>query len=290
MAELNSTKYIDDLLFVSVKENNLTNVIKLVEMGADINIKVKHITEFNNNTTSLLHIAAHNDAALVCKYLISKGIDPNITYSLGQTPFSFAISGNATKTAELLLKSGYKIQSSQILDNNDFYHAIFAARYKIATLMLKHDSTLAKMVFENDNNNNPFHVIAHHNARSVCKDLRMLTKSLIKYGADINHKNDYGSTPLHYAAHYFYQYTETLLKNGACPNIKNLKGETPLHISAQACTPVSAKALVKHGADLNAVDKYGSIPLFYSGGPVREILIYSRNHKENYRCSRENTK
>ena len=289
MTELNSTKYIDNLLLISVKENNLTNVIKLVEMGADINIKVKHITEYNNNTTSLLHIAAHNDAVLVCKYLISKGIDPNITDSLGQTPFSFAISGNATKTADLLLKSGYKIQSPQILDNNDFYHAIFATRYKIATLMLKHDTSLAKMLFKNDNNNNPLHVLAL-NSINVNKDLKELTKLLVKYGADINHKNDYFSTPLHYSAHYSEQYTETLLKNGACPNIKNLKGETPLHISAQACTPVSAKALVKHGADLNAVDKYGSIPLFYSGGPVRQILIYSRNHKENYRCSRENTK
>lgn len=54
-------------------------------------------------------------------------------------------------------------------------------------------------------------------------------RSLISEGADVNEKDKYGDTPLHYAAGYGRpNVVKLLVENGADPNSRDKEGATPL--------------------------------------------------------------
>jgi ankyrin repeat protein len=58
---------------------------------------------------------------------------------------------------------------------------------------------------------------------------------LLEYGADVNARNDTGSTPLHYAASSgCLSLVKLLLKYGGDPRIKNNEGKTPLDVAIRS--------------------------------------------------------
>jgi ankyrin repeat protein len=72
-----------------------------------------------------------------------------------------------------------------------------------------------------------------------------LAKFLIGYGADVNAKNNFNGTPLHYAESL--KMTKLLVENGADVNAQtNTEYETKLHTCVN---PEEAKYLLEHGAD-----------------------------------------
>lgn len=83
---------------------------------------------------------------------------------------------------------------------------------------------------------------------------------LIKNGADVNAKNEFEFTPLHFAAEKEHEnITEFLIKSGADINAKNkLSGNTALHLAKHEKI---AKLLVENGADINAKSQQGFTPL-----------------------------
>ncbi len=91
-----------------------------------------------------------------------------------------------------------------------------------------------------------------------------IIRLLIKAGADVNVKDEYGSTPLHTAALTNSEETINLLiKYGAKVSAKDTQGKTPLHVAASYSASRAARALLTHGADPMARDKDGNTPLHY---------------------------
>jgi len=126
-------------------------------------------------------------------------------------------------------------------------------------------------------------------------DLAEVKRLVVDCGVDPNvREDDYGATPLHYAAAYGYsEIVEFLLEHGADPNIRSKKyGITPLHFAAAFDypkivellhkkglsdyddTPLQAaefnypevvKLLLEHGANPNIQEnKYGWTPLHFA--------------------------
>ncbi len=81
---------------------------------------------------------------------------------------------------------------------------------------------------------------------------------LIEKGADVNLKDRYGETPLHYAAENgSTRMAEFLIASGADVNAKNAKGETPLHSATLWGYRQMVELLIAHGADLKAKTNEG---------------------------------
>ena len=102
-----------------------------------------------------------------------------------------------------------------------------------------------------------------------------LVEVLLKYGADVNAKDDYEYTALMYAAcdrndddsngSAKQAILEALLRHGADINAKNGEGgstgSTALHLAVQNGRLAAVKVLLKHGANVNIKNNYGKTPL-----------------------------
>ena len=88
-----------------------------------------------------------------------------------------------------------------------------------------------------------------------------LTLKLIEYGADVNAKNAYGSTPLHCASKGHHcevgSVLRLLLKHGGDVNARDNIGFTPLHEASYRGAMGIVPILLMHGADVEAVDSGG---------------------------------
>jgi len=90
-------------------------------------------------------------------------------------------------------------------------------------------------------------------------------KYLVEHEADIDEKDKYGSTPLHYVCESgnenIFKY---LVEHGANIYKENNFGETPLHFACFGGNEFFFKYLVEHGADIYEQERSGKTPLHYA--------------------------
>ena len=82
-----------------------------------------------------------------------------------------------------------------------------------------------------------------------------LIRSLLNHGADLNAVDIEGCTALHVAIDRFHpKAASMLIEGGAKEDLKDNKGQTPLQEAGGKGSLWIIGSLLKHGADLNAVD------------------------------------
>ena len=117
-----------------------------------------------------------------------------------------------------------------------------------------------------------------------------LVKKKIQSGADVNIKDDYGSTPLFLASEKGYtEIVKLLLEYGADVNVKDNHGETPLYLASKNGHAEIVKLLLAHGADVNVRTKHGNTPLYWASSNghtevVKVLLTHGAdvNVKDSY--------
>jgi hypothetical protein len=99
-------------------------------------------------------------------------------------------------------------------------------------------------------------------------------KRLLNEGADVNAKNKYGQTPLHWAATWGHlDIVKLLVDRGADINAKDEDGETPLHWAAANDHLDVVEFLLDRGADVNAKSGYGQTPLHWAATYSRLDIV-----------------
>ncbi|WP_065094557.1 MULTISPECIES: ankyrin repeat domain-containing protein [unclassified Wolbachia] len=105
--------------------------------------------------------------------------------------------------------------------------------------------------------------VLHHAVEiSDCKTVKLL----ITKGADINARDKKGYTPLHCAVFArSLENVKVLIRGGGEINAtKYINGCTPLHSACRLGAGIAIiKELVKAGAAVNQLDKYGATPMYY---------------------------
>jgi ankyrin repeat protein len=105
-------------------------------------------------------------------------------------------------------------------------------------------------------------------------------QELLKAGAEINAKNRRGETALHEAASGDIEVFRILLDAGADVNAASEPGQTALMMAAQAGKPEIIEELLKHKANINAVDtwdQWTALQWASSGGQLETVSLLIKN-------------
>ena len=281
----------------------------------------KLFAEMNTFGMLALHSATSAGALESVRFLVSEGIDPNYKpeggYSArirGQSPLHLAIATGNAEIVSLLLENGADAFAADSSGATPLHVATQYGHKPLVKMLVKVMGARAHA--RDKNGTTPLHIAARQGHRDLVAQLlfienkglrqrieKFLTSQLgndaanntdLSYLVDV--KNDFGLSPLHYAALAGREeVVELLLQQGANINTFNAQGLTPLFLAsrdghegvvellssqqeanlesgdAEAHTPLCVAVanghlrifarLLRRGADPHAKDKNGMIPL-----------------------------
>ncbi|XP_014351008.1 poly [ADP-ribose] polymerase tankyrase-1 isoform X3 [Latimeria chalumnae] len=203
-----------------------------------------------------LHFAAGYNRVSVVEYLLHHGADVHAKDKGGLVPLHNACSYGHYEVAELLVRHGASVNVADLWKFTPLHEAAAKGKYEICKLLLKHGADPTK---KNRDGNTPLDLVKEGDT-----DIQDLLR---------------GDAALLDAA-----------KKGCLARVQKLctpenincrdtqgRNSTPLHLAAGYNNLEVADYLLEHGADVNAQDKGGLIPLHnaasYGADDIRALLI-----------------
>jgi ankyrin repeat protein len=263
----------------------------LISMGADIGVK-----SFDGETPLFNAVAGgHKDLA---ELLISKGADVNVKDKNGQTVLHKAVRKDQKDLAELLISHNADLNAKDKVGGTPL------SRLFVFDAIYKQDPDLLQLLVNNgadvnympDDNPPPLYYAIWDNNQD-------LVRFLLSKGADVNNTPKGEYPPLHYAVwEKNISIVKILMEHGARFDAQDRDSSTAFREAASqgskailqlfvakgadaSTLPIAAcmgdmervKALVAHGADINAPDELGWTPLYWAVATaqteVAEFLI-----------------
>lgn len=184
------------------------------------------------NDAAFIHKAADEGYCSIIEDLLAHGADPNILNAGGDSLLMTACESRKADIVRTLIRNNANINFKNSSGRTILY-------YVIKNLNYNEDKLCYHIKFSDYSDEN--YEIAKKNLDDNCtchsNEWFEILKNFIDLGLDVNHKDGYDSTALHYAVHYnfndnFYHYvkelTSLLLKAGADVKSRNDNGNTPL--------------------------------------------------------------
>ncbi|XP_060624723.2 poly [ADP-ribose] polymerase tankyrase-2 isoform X2 [Anolis sagrei] len=221
----------------------------------------------------LLEAAKAGDMDTVKKLCTVQSVNCRDIEGRQSTPLHFAAGYNRVSVVEYLLQHGADVHAKDKGGLVPLHNACSYGHYEVAELLVKHGAVVNVADLWKFT---PLHEAAAKGKYEICK-------LLLQHGADPTKKNRDGNTPLDLVKDGDTDIQDLLrgdaalldaAKKGCLARVKKLcspdnvncrdtqgRHSTPLHLAAGYNNLEVAEYLLQHGADVNAQDKGGLIPL-----------------------------
>lgn len=279
-------KYINNvMLFITMKENDIPSIKKLLIKNVDLNSVFK--IEYENNKLlsivtsyeSVLYAAISNKNMLMCKILLKYGANPNINGICGKidnnydayfTPLGRAITTDKLLT-DILLKYGANPNTLTTENNSISSYTTFNCAVNIIDIAAGHRNFIgialllkANANIRSNNNYNKPHNIFNFCGKYTTDDIN----KLIHLNADINYINNNDCNILEHIIRkscYRTDYAITLINAKINIHRINKNGQ---NILFELCNHHGdyhidiVRALINNNIDINVIDNDGNTPLW----------------------------
>ena len=195
---------------------------------------------------------------------LNQGVDVSATDENGWTPLHKAIVYGYPGVVLLLLEVGADANVRFGVGGTPLWLAITddQADPEIVALLLEHGAD-ANAVGLAEEPGQMTHL--HWASISGGPTTYAVIKHLLTYGADVQARDNFGTTPLHYASQTSdHSVIQLLLDHGAHINAKGKDDWTPLHAASWSDKPPNVDLLLRKGADFNARNSHGQTPCEYT--------------------------
>ncbi len=165
---------------------------------------------------TLLHLASQKGQGANVLCLLQKGAQINARDLSGRTSLFLAVQQGHREVVQVLLQHKADFTLTSIEQETVLHAAAFYGYTQILEDLLKHPACKSLVHVKDQDGKSPLHKAVWGSSKPDVVAL------LIEYGADVNVKNNYGYTPLHWAAkHGHTASAEVLLAKGAQIDLVN---------------------------------------------------------------------
>ncbi len=251
-------------LHYAAHRNNLDAASVLIKTGADVNAA-------NELGATPLWLAAVNGSAEMVRRLLEAGANPNVSLTMGESPLMAAARSGALRSVEELLEGGADVDTAEYERGQTALMWAAAQKHADVARLLIHKgadiNARTKVYHQLENtagNTNPSgnFKMAHGGSTALMFVARngdvATARVLLEAGADVDDTAAAGTSALVIATHSGHGPLATyLLEKGADPNAAGA-GYTALHAAVLRSQHGLIKALIDHGADINARVEQGT--------------------------------
>jgi preprotein translocase subunit SecA len=252
-------------LMLAARQGMISIVQRLAKSGTNLHAR-------NKKGAQALHLAAAGGHTKIVEILLDLGADINTVESLKPdksdnythlTPLHYAATRGHTECFILLLKRGASLWIQDVVKNTALECSFLFNKYEMITVIRQlpefHDI---------QNQSALLNAAARFNQVS-------LVRELIQAGLSVNTTNEFGQTPLFFAAaNGALQTTIVLIEQGVDLEAKELDGgNTALHYAISSVSII--QELYKNGANLNCKNDKLETPLFRAcaGGKLSAVAM-----------------
>jgi ankyrin repeat protein/beta-lactamase regulating signal transducer with metallopeptidase domain len=198
-----------------------------------------------------IHLSACREDLTRVQTFLEEGMDVNTKDEFGCTPLHWAVLGESSDVAKLLISKGADVNAK---DARNFTPLLAARRLPVIELLISKGADISAQEGLQESTK-------LHNACSN-GDIKVV-EFLIDKGADINARNRRGATPLWIAASGDQkEIVELLLEKGADINATDRRRQcTPLWIAVRNGNKDNVELLIEKGANIHTPDNQGQTPL-----------------------------
>lgn len=231
----------------------------------------------NNDTMGSAMISAvGNNKIESIKYLLNRGVDPNVGYN-GLTPLENACLNGNVEITKILVEHGAKVDGLEV-KGKPLYNAAKSGNVDVVEYLIKKGASVNSIPKYSDGSGGESALMA-----AAYSGQFEVVKLLIENGADINYQNenaDNGTALIWATSGGSRHIVEYLIQNGAKVDYKSEKGETALMRAASQGQLDCVKVLIKYKADASIKDKEGHTALdLAKAGKYKGVVDYLENIK-----------